>query len=230
MAYILQLETSTDVCSVAISASGSTISIVESLEPNSHTEKLTLLIIECLAKVEISIKNLHAICISDGPGSFTSLRVGSSVAKGICYSLKIPLIAIDSLFILAHGIDNPTTLPEDYIIPMIDARRMEVYTAFFKGNLTQITSTQSLIIEQDILHIYKGEKSTIHLCGNGAIKYFEKHYSDNVRLFHTRTSADYMSKTAFEYYENKQFQDLAYYTPNYLKSPNITKSSKNLIL
>jgi tRNA threonylcarbamoyladenosine biosynthesis protein TsaB len=229
MSLILQLETSTEVCSVALSDSGSTISVVESHEPNSHTEKLTILISECIKNAKLSLKDLKAICISNGPGSYTSLRVGASVAKGICYSLNIPLLVIDSLMVLAHGTDISKISPMDHIIPMIDARRMEVYTAFFTGELKRLTSTESLILEQDLLDEYKKGNGNILLCGNGAHKYYEKYFADNVILLHTATSAGYMSKIAYNYYNAQHFQNLAYYSPNYLKSPNITKSSKNIL-
>ena len=138
MPIILQLETSTDVCSVAISKDGKLINIAESQVLNSHSEVITLLIQSCLKESDLLISQINAIAISDGPGSYTSLRVGAATAKGLCYGLNIPMIAIDSLQILAAGVSQEYIADEDVIIPMIDARRMEVYTAVFDKRLVNI--------------------------------------------------------------------------------------------
>lgn len=226
MGLILQLETSTEVCSVAVSDSGTTISLAEAHESNSHTEKLTLLIDECLKKQNIHIKDITAVCISSGPGSYTSLRVGASVAKGLCFALDIPLLAIDSLEILIEGVNSQKINEGDHIIPMIDARRQEVYTAIFDATKNRMTDTQALILEESLFDTFKN--NPIHLCGNGAPKYYEGYYSEQLRLHHTDTSSSFMSQIAWDKFKNHHYQDIAYYNPNYLKSPNITKSLKNL--
>lgn len=228
MALILQIESSTEVCSVAIADSGTTLSYSETFEPNSHTEKLTILIENCLSDAGFSIKQLDAVCISHGPGSYTSLRVGASVAKGICYALNIPLMAVDSLLILCHGIDDVHLHSGDIIIPMIDARRMEVYSAIFDAQRSRIAPTEAVLLEEDIFKQYKLQHNILHVCGNGAKKYYETHFSEKIIPHHAHTSAQFMSVIANEIYKKQQFQNLAYYIPNYLKSPNITKSLKKL--
>ena len=116
MPIILQLETSTDVCSVAISKDGKLINIAESQVLNSHSEVITLLIQSCLKESDLLMSQINAIAISDGPGSYTSLRVGAATAKGLCYGLHIPMIAIDSLQILAAGVSQEYIADEEVII------------------------------------------------------------------------------------------------------------------
>lgn len=227
MPIILQLETSTDVCSVAISKDGKLINIAESQVLNSHSEVITLLIQSCLKESDLLISQINAIAISDGPGSYTSLRVGAATAKGLCYGLNIPMIAIDSLQILAAGVSQKYIADEDVIIPMIDARRMEVYTAVFDKRLVNILDTQAHILYENSLQEFT-QASKIHLCGSGASKFIENYPSEKLTLHHIKTSATYMSSLAMEKYLMNEFVDIAYYVPNYFKAPNITKSNKNL--
>lgn len=229
MSLILQLESSSEISSVALAYQGKLLSVIESDQPNSHTEKLTLLIKECLAQAGKVISQLDAVAVSDGPGSYTSLRVGISVAKGICYAKDIPMIAIDSLLILANGIDLTKTEPDDLIIPMIDARRMEIYTSVFNCDLTRLQATNAIIIENDTFKSFLVGNRIIHICGSGAIKYYDQHKSEAIKLHHTRTSSSFMSLPSYESYLNNQYVDVAYYTPNYFKAPNITKSKSKLL-
>jgi tRNA threonylcarbamoyladenosine biosynthesis protein TsaB len=231
MGLILQMETSTEVCSVAISNNGKTISIQESMEPNCHTEKLTLLVKACMDDAGIDFQELSAVCISDGPGSYTSLRVGASVAKGICYATKLPLIAIDSLRILAQGFRMSNLLATDMIVAMIDARRMEVYASIFDGKMNILKPISPIVIDQDefLPAEVMGPSACVYLCGSGAKKYYEYKKNGHLRLGHTATSADFMSAAAYESLCLKNYEDVAYFTPNYLKSPNITKSTKNIL-
>jgi tRNA threonylcarbamoyladenosine biosynthesis protein TsaB len=147
MPLILQIETSTEICSVALSKNGQLLYSVESDDPNSHTEKLTLLIQTCMVQTGYSFKQLDAIALSDGPGSYTSLRIGAATAKGICYAMDIPLLTFNSLTILANGIDTLLIGSDDIILPMIDARRMEVYTAVYDKQLKQLEEIQPLILD-----------------------------------------------------------------------------------
>lgn len=227
MPIILQLETSTDVCSVAISKDGKLMKIAESQVLNSHSEVITLLIQSCLKESDLLISQIDAIAISDGPGSYTSLRVGAATAKGLCYGLNIPMIAIDSLQILAAGVSQDYLADEDVIIPMIDARRLEVYTAIFDKRLVKILDTQAHILSENSLQELT-LASKIHLCGSGASKFIENYPSEKLTLHHIKTSSTYMSSLAVEKYLMNEFVDIAYYVPNYFKAPNITKSNKNL--
>jgi len=227
MSVILQLETSTEVCSVAISRDGKLLAIYESQVHNSHSEVITTLIEKCLTESGLTVDQVNAVAISDGPGSYTSLRVGTATAKGLCYGLGIPLIAIDSLQILAAGVNQVEIEPNDVIIPMIDARRMEVYTSVFNKHLEKILDTQALILDENSLVTLTSAK-TVHLCGTGTTKFIETYPSSSLRLHHLQTSADYMSTLALKKYQTKEIVDTAYYVPNYFKAPNITKSNKNL--
>ena len=227
MPTILQLETSTDVCSVAISRDGILLSIAESQVLNSHSEVITLLIETCLNESGLAIQALDAVAISDGPGSYTSLRVGTATAKGLCYGLDIPMLAIDSLQILAAGISQSQIALNDVIIPMIDARRMEVYTAVFDKSLKKIVETHAHILHENSLEELT-KASKVHVCGSGASKFIENFPSEKLTLHHIKTSASYMSHLALDMYLKNEKVDTAYYVPNYFKAPNITKSTKNL--
>ncbi len=151
--YILQIETSTNICSCAISIDGITAVEHTSTIENSHTELLTILIDRCVKGLSITYSQLKGISISSGPGSYTSLRVGTATAKGMCYALGIPLIGIDSLTILANGINNAEK--DDIIIPMVDARRMEVYMAIYDHNLIVLRGTDAHIFNDQSLDIFK---------------------------------------------------------------------------
>jgi tRNA threonylcarbamoyladenosine biosynthesis protein TsaB len=146
MTYILNIETATKNCSVAIARDGKTILFKEMAEEGySHAEKLHVFINEILNEIEISCKDLSALAVSQGPGSYTGLRIGVSAAKGLCFALDIPLIAIDTLEVLASQVK----VADGIIIPMIDARRMEVYSAIFDSKLNKIRGVQAEIIEEN---------------------------------------------------------------------------------
>jgi tRNA threonylcarbamoyladenosine biosynthesis protein TsaB len=229
MALILQLETSTDVCSVALSKSGELICCVETTERNSHTEKLTLLISQCMVAAGYKISQIDAVAVSDGPGSYTSLRIGVATAKGICYATGCPLLIINSLNTLVRGIARAEIRPNEYLIPMIDARRMEVYMAVYDDHCNLIAPTKAEILDENSLSIYPEAVSKIHLCGNGAQKWWDLYATDRFSIHHCNTSAAFMTTEAYSAYNEKIFADLTDYTPNYFKSPNITKSSKKLL-
>jgi tRNA threonylcarbamoyladenosine biosynthesis protein TsaB len=226
MPLILQLETSTDICSVALCKDGGIIHCVESSDSNSHTENLTILIQECMNVGGYLFNQIDAVALSGGPGSYTSLRIGSATAKGICYAMSCPLITLDSLKILAEGIDNRDMINDDIIIPMIDARRMEVYTAVYDSELNSLASISAVILDEHSFEMYDPKR--IHLCGNGAEKYIAAYPSERLKLHHKRTSATFMTKAAMSAYVKGSFSDVAYYSPEYLKAPNITKSLKKI--
>jgi len=211
--YILNIETSTKNCSVSIAKSGKTILLKEIAEQNfSHSEKLHLFIDGLLKETQIPYKELAAIALSKGPGSYTGLRIGTSTAKGLCYALDIPLIAIDTLLVLAKQINTQDAL----IIPMIDARRMEVYTAVFDRNHHKISEVEALVIDRNS---FNEVSQKAYLIGDGASKCKEV-LSDENFIFLDEIiypSAREMSEISFEKYQNQQFEDLAYFEPFYLK-------------
>ena len=150
MVYILNIETSTKNCSVALAKNGEIVLCKEIAEIGfSHAEKLHVFLEELLKETDLSFKDINAIAVSQGPGSYTGLRIGVSAAKGLCYALDIPLIAVDTMQILA----NQVTVEKGIIIPMIDARRMEVFSAIFDKNHLKIRETKAEILEEDSFSI-----------------------------------------------------------------------------
>jgi tRNA threonylcarbamoyladenosine biosynthesis protein TsaB len=213
MSLILNIETATKNCSVALSKDGKTLAIREIAEQNfSHAEKLHVFIEELLLETNVALKEVKAIAVSQGPGSYTGLRIGVSAAKGLCYALSIPLIAVDTLEILARKIQ----ISSGIILPMIDARRLEVYCAFFDSNYAKIRETKAEIIDENS---FQEETEIIHLIGDGAIK-FKEILTDKKFKYYPEIqfpSAAEMSLISFQKFKNNQFEDVAYFEPFYLK-------------
>lgn len=219
MNYILQIETATKNCSVAISLNGKTIASQEIAEDGyTHAENLHVFINEVIQQAEITFKELKAVAVSAGPGSYTGLRIGVSAAKGLCYTLNIPLIAINTLEVLAQQIAVPEG---NIIIPMIDARRMEVYCAIFDSNHQLLRETQAEILTENSFSEFT---ETCHFIGDSNTKAKEVLTKENFVFVDTMVypSAKDMSALAFQKYEEKAFEDVAYYEPFYLKSFVIT--------
>lgn len=214
MALILNIETATKNCSVSISKNGNLIALKEINNGNySHAEMLHPYIDQVLKEASITIEQLNAIAVSKGPGSYTGLRIGVSAAKGLCFALNIPLISINTLTSLAHKISEKT----GYIVPMIDARRMEVYAAIFNTSLQQIRETKAEIIEPHSFSEYL-EKNHVYFLGDGAEKcksiltHTNAHFID-----YQHPSSKEMCTLSFEKYQHNQFEDVAYFEPFYLK-------------
>ena len=219
MAIILNLETATTNCSVSIAQDGKTIALLEDNSPKySHAEKLHLFIEEALNKAGIKPGDLDAVAVSKGPGSYTGLRIGVSAAKGLCYSLDIPLISIGTLTSMAHSLE----IDEGYIIPLLDARRMEVYAAVFNQDQQEIKPTWAEIIDENSFANYISEKP-VYLIGNGAAKCEGKLKSEWIKFEPAVVpSANTLSKLSYRSYEAKQFEDTAYFEPFYLKDFIVT--------
>ncbi len=215
---ILLIETSTQICSVAIAKNKKIIAKREIDIPNAHSSKLSLLIEEVIKDAEITYKELSAIAVSKGPGSYTGLRIGVSSAKGFAYALDIPLIGIETLRILYKGVERK--YPNSNTVAMIDARRMEVYSSIYdeKGNVIKDISAD--IIDEGIYDKYLvGEKDFVFV-GDGAEKSMNS-FRDNKNIrfdSEIHLTADLMAELAFEKYENKDFEDVAYFEPYYLKN------------
>lgn len=213
MALILNIETATKNCSVALSKAGKTLAIKELSEQNfSHAEKLHVFIEELFSETNLKLEDLNAVAVSQGPGSYTGLRIGVSAAKGLCYALSIPLIALDTLEILARKIQVNSGI----IIPMIDARRLEVFSAFFDSSFTKIRAIKAEVIDENS---YQEESEILHLIGDGAMKFKEIltdekfHYYPEIQY----PSAAEMGLISFQKFQNSQFEDVAYFEPFYLK-------------
>lgn len=219
---ILCLETSTAVCSVALVEDGKTIVLRESLDGQNHAEKITVFIDEVMKEANVSYHDIDAVAVSKGPGSYTGLRIGVSTAKGLCYAMEKPLIAIDTLQAMAHGFSHSLSLSlssDDILLcPMIDARRMEVYTAFFDKTLERMSDTAALVIDEDSFKEMKKEHH-LYLFGDGADK-LQTLFGDDERVtvvekFHC--SASYMAELADKALKDRDFVDTAYFEPFYLK-------------
>lgn len=227
MPYILHLETATEICSVGISKGHQIISHRSSAEPYQHVRIINQFVDQCLREANISMEALDAVAISKGPGSFTALRVGTATAKGICYALDKPLIAVDTLQALALA-SWELEKKDAFYIPMIDARRMEVYTATFNQANEMVEPHKALIVEKKVFEDFKKNNQQIILSGNGAEKSFAVLKGAGVVWSKVFCAARHLVPLAVEAFENQRFEDLAYFAPLYFKSPNITTPKKNL--
>ncbi|GAB4291028.1 MAG: tRNA (adenosine(37)-N6)-threonylcarbamoyltransferase complex dimerization subunit type 1 TsaB [Marinilabiliales bacterium] len=214
MANIIGIETATEICSVALSINDK-IDIIESNIKYSHSEKLSVFIDTLLKRNNLSTANLNAVVISAGPGSYTGLRIGVSVAKGLCYSLDIPMIAINTLKSMAYHFINKNKPENDSLIcPLIDARRMEVYKAVYDKNLNIIDNVKAEIIDEKSFDKYLKK---IHLFGSGAEKLKTIIKNDYVVFHDFSISAESLVLLGKRKWENKDFEDVAYFEPFYLK-------------
>ena len=225
---ILCLETSTKVCSVALGQNarlndavgqGKLLALKESLdEKHSHAENLTLYIEEVCSQAKISLNAIDAVAVSKGPGSFTGLRIGVSTAKGLCYALEKPLLAINSLEAMAVSqIRNPKSEIRNLFCPMIDAKRMEVYCAVYDEKLNEIKKTSAEIIDENSFSDLLA-KNKIYFFGDGSEKCKSKIIHANaIFLDNVNPSARFMLPIAEKYFAEKKFEDVAYFEPFYLK-------------
>lgn len=225
MANILCLETSSEICSIALGIDGHVSNLVESNESYSHASEILSLIDQCLAPKPIDRAGLDAIAFSMGPGSFTGLRVGAAAAKAICFALDLPLIGLSTLYTLANSIHQMTDHNVLYA-PMIDARRDEVYLSLYDQDLNEIRKAKPFILSEEILlGIGSGEESIV-LTGDGARK-----FEPSSTRFEHRSSirnAGLLCPIAEKYYKSSRFIKLASFTPVYLKEPNITQPKRVL--
>lgn len=224
MGYILSIETTTSVCSVALAHNGLLLSLREVNSKNSHAEVLNGFIVDVLAESNVRLQDLNAIAVSEGPGSYTGLRIGVSTAKGLCYSLDIPLIAVRTLYSLAQHtkamVMSHLNEKENILFcPMIDARRMEAYTTHFNFHLDEIRKVESEVIDQNTYHALLNAHSIV-FSGDGCEKFkalYEK--NPNAHFFpEILASAIGMIALAEEKLNTEDFVDLAYFEPFYFKS------------
>lgn len=217
MSTILQIETATQVCSVALSVNGKTIALKELKEQNIHAASLTLFIDEIMKTADLKYNDLDAIAVSKGPGSYTGLRIGVSTAKGLCFALDKPLICITTLEIMANGymLLNPNY--GGLIIPMIDARRMEVFTAVYDNKLNLHADVNAKIID-DKSFALELSNNFVTFIGDGAEKCKSILVNQNAHFSDLNfNSAANMSNLAYSAFNNKKFEDVAYFEPFYLK-------------
>ena len=222
MGYILNIETATKNCSVALAKEGKTIICKEIAEEGySHAERLHVFIEAIIKEAGIALKDLSAIAVSQGPGSYTGLRIGVSAAKGLCYALDIPLIAVDTLQALASQV----TISSGLIIPMIDARRMEVYSAIFSPTLEKKREVLAQIIDENS---FEDLQETVYFVGDCAEKCQSVLNKDNYVFLEDikYPSAKEMSALSYEKFKIKDTVDVAYFEPYYLKDFMITAPKK----
>lgn len=222
MNYILNIETATKNCSVSLAKEGKTILCKEIAEEGySHAERLHVFIEDLVQEAGIHFKDIQAFAVSQGPGSYTGLRIGVSAAKGLCYALNVPLIAVDTLQVLASQVQ----VEDGLIIPMIDARRMEVYSAIFDVKFEKIRETQAEVITENS---FETISETVYFVGDCADKCKSVITKSNFIFLEEikYPSATAMSILSFSKFQNKDFEDLAYFEPYYLKDFMITPSKK----
>lgn len=228
MSCILHIETSTEACSVAVSQDGATIFHVEDLDGPSHATKLGTFVDEAMSFTDNHAIPFDAVSVSCGPGSYTGLRIGASMAKGICYGRDLKLIAIPTLKIMCVPLLlGPDELPEDALLcPMIDARRMEVYAAVYDRALRAVVDTSAVIIDADSFK-EQLDNHPVYFFGNGSskckdvISHPNAHFVDGVKPL-----AKYMCPLAEMANVRGEFADVAYFEPFYLKEFIATKPKK----
>ncbi len=224
MPYILNIETATKNCSVALAKEGKTILCKEIAEEGySHAERLHVFIEKIIKEAGITFQDLSAIAVSQGPGSYTGLRIGVSAAKGLCFALDTPLIAVDTLQVLA----SQATVSDGLIVPMLDARRMEVYSAIFASNFENKRAVQAEIITESS---FEELKETLYFVGDCAEKCKTVLNKENFIFLEEIKcpSAKEMSWLSFEKYKKNDTVDVAYFEPYYLKDFMMTVSKKQL--
>ena len=213
MPTILCIETATTNCSVAIAHNGKTLAVKEDYNGSySHAEKLHLFIQEILEESNLKLSNLDAIAISTGPGSYTGLRIGVSAAKGLCFSLDIPLISVPTLTALANQVEQ-----QGIVIPMLDARRMEVYAAVFNSAKEQILKTSAIILDSASFQEYM-ERDQVYFIGSGVEKFQKICGHPNANFIENKLpSAKEMVEIAVSKHKKGDFESVAYFEPYYLK-------------
>ena len=233
MALILNIETATSVCSVALSENGKVIASEESNESNVHAEKLAVFIQNLLKKTSRTFTELNAIAVGSGPGSYTGLRIGTSTAKGLCYGLNIPLIAVSTLKAMAYAAAAHTE-KDTLLCPMIDARRLEVYTALYDKTGKELLPVQAKILDETSFAEFLA-KSHVAFFGDGMPKMREllatlsppgSVDTKAIWIDSVYASAKNLAPLAEEAYNANQFADLAYYQPFYLKDFIAKKPAK----
>jgi tRNA threonylcarbamoyladenosine biosynthesis protein TsaB len=222
VSYILNIETATKNCSVALAKDGKTVLCREIAEEGySHAERLHVFIEEIISEAGIQLKDLTAVAVSQGPGSYTGLRIGVSAAKGLCYALNIPLIAVDTLQALA----SKAEIADGLIVPMIDARRMEVYSAVFSAGLDKKREIRAEIIDENSFEAFTEKLYFVGDCNEKCKTVLAKDnfvFLDEIKY----PSANEMSALSFDKYKKSDTVDVAYFEPYYLKDFLITTPKK----
>lgn len=234
MSLILCIETGTDVCSVGLARNGEIVSLRESDEGRDHAKKVAVFVDELLHETGVSPDELDAVAVGMGPGSYTGLRIGVSFAKGLCYGLNIPLVAVGSLDALAEvaredyeaGILLVEGWSDAYLVPMIDARRMEVYTRVFNAAGEPLSDVKAEVVDENSFAEWR-EKRKMIIFGNGAAKCCEA--LQGVEYVNITPSARGLARLAEQRLQRGEVEDIAYFEPFYLKDFVVIPSKKKLL-
>ena len=228
MAKILCADTSSQLCSVSIFNKDKLVDNINSKIERSHSKLLLKLIDSILIKNNLSVKDLDAFSIAKGPGSYTGLRIGVSTVKGLCYSLEKPLIGINTLEILSISAKEKILENEYNLCPMIDARRMEVFTKLLNENLEVVGEDKALILEENSFNNFKNK--TIYFFGDGSYK-FKKISNDKNHNFlkNIESNSQFMGYLSYKKYLDKDFEDISLFEPFYIKDFHLVKKKKKWI-
>lgn len=230
MATILHIETSTEVCSVAVSQDGLCVFEREDREGPNHAVKSGVFIDEALSHIDSQLLTLDAVAVSGGPGSYTGLRIGVSTAKGVCFGRDAQLISVPTLEVLCVPVLLQEKVKEDnaLLCPMLDARRMEVYAALFDRSLREVRPTQADIVDGDTYRAFLDERP-VYFFGNGAAKCMEVINHPNARFIEGIVPlARWMFPLAERRFFDQKFEDVAYFEPFYLKD-FVAKAARDLL-
>ncbi|MGN1215580.1 MAG: tRNA (adenosine(37)-N6)-threonylcarbamoyltransferase complex dimerization subunit type 1 TsaB [Candidatus Cryptobacteroides sp.] len=229
MERIILIETSTALCSVALAEDGVVVREKVSSEPRAHAPVTALFVKEILEEGGLEVQDCDAVAVSKGPGSYTGLRVGVSTAKGLCFGAGIPLVSVGTLDTLAWQAIDGDLLPEGctHIVPMVDARRMEVYTGIFNNLGRQLAPTAASIVDGTTFAEILGQGPALFI-GDGAMKCKDVIASDKAFFHQCCPKASAMLHPALEAFRGRRFEDVAYFEPFYLKEFITTTSKKKL--
>jgi len=229
MSRLILIETSTSLCSVALAVDGKIVGREESTTPKAHAAMTAPFVDKVLKDNGLKVSDCDAVCVSEGPGSYTGLRVGSSTAKGLCFAAGIPLLAVSTLEVLAVGAVQRGLVPDGcrYIVPMIDARRMEVYTALFSPKGECLSEISALVVDCGSFSGQLSEGKVLFI-GDGAEKCSSVLSSGNAVFRAANPRADDMLQSAEREWESRNLRDTAYFEPFYLKQFTATVSKKKL--
>lgn len=228
---ILCIETATNLCSVALCSEKGVLSLLESSDTKSHASLLTVYIKEILEKAGIKPSDLDAISVSKGPGSYTGLRIGVSAAKGIAFAASVPLIGIETTFSMFRGLTEgiKDTECNTLYCPMLDARRMEVYYAIYDSRGNPVKDISAEVIDTDSFAGIQQQYELVFF-GDGASKLRDVIRRPNIRFEENfRMSASHLCAPSYEAFNEKRFEDVAYFEPLYLKDFITTKQKKNIL-
>ena len=229
MDRIILIETSAAACSTALVQDGAIVSSRVCADARQHSALTAPMIKEMLDECGITARDCSAVCVSKGPGSYTGLRVGVSSAKGLCFGAGLPLLAVGTLDLLAAQAADLGVIPEGckYIVPLIDARRMEVYTAVFDTAGNRLDDVRNLIVDAGSFAEQLSQGPVLFI-GDAADKCREVLAGPNAHFYQCNPLAQYMLRPALEAYKEKRFEDIAYFEPLYLKQFIATVSKKKL--